>query len=309
MTCVWIGVAVVAVAWALAQLKRSRPDGDLLRSHPYRRLFWFITPSRSQATVTYDTAVDVEELLPYLAEAGPAFGAHLTHAVVAACFTALAEVPRMNRFVTGQRLYQRRGEWLTFSMKRKRLDADAKLAMVKLALAPGETFADLVRRIDLRITDERTDKVTREDQEYGLFDALPNPALRVIVYAARWLDEHHLLPGWFVEGDGLFTSAVVANLGSLGMAAGHHHLYEWGNCPLFLVVGAVESVPVVVDGQVVVRRHLPLKWTFDERIDDGLNARKGIDAVVRVLSRPRTELGCLPAGPATALDRGRPPPR
>jgi hypothetical protein len=213
----------------------------------------------------------------------------------------------MNRFVAGTRLYQRSGEWVTFSMKRARLDREAKIAMVKLKGAPGETFRDLCARIDGQIALQRSDTRTSEDREYALFDLLPRPLMAGAVRLARLLDHYNLLPGWFIEGDSLHTSIVIANLGSLGMGAATHHLYEWGTCPLFLVVGAVEEVPAVADGAVVVRRRLPLRFTYDERIDDGLNARFGIDAVVRILADPRGELGCVASdGSDTfALDRHR----
>ena len=43
---------------------------------------------------------------------------------------------------------------------------------------------------------------------------------------------------------------------------------------------------------------LPLRFTYDERIDDGLNARFGMKSVVRVLSDPARWLGCLDADEA-----------
>jgi len=299
---------VLGLVWLVIELRTGRPDGTFVPVHPYRRMLAFITPSAAASTVTFDMRVPADPLLAYLDDAHPIFGAHLTHAVVAAGYVALSEVPRMNRFVAGKRLYQRHGEWVTFSMKRKKLDRSAKIAMVKDRLVPGETFRELCARMDGRIDEQRADAPTHEDREYGILDSLPRPFLAGAVALARWLDHHGLLPGWFMAGDGLFTSLVVANLGSLGMGAGYHHLYEWGNCPLFLVVGAVEASVAVVDGEMVVRKELPLRFTYDERIDDGLNARFGLEAVVRVLSHPREELGCLTddGSDAVALDRGRP---
>lgn len=298
----WVGLGIAATllgALAWLETRTARPDGDPVRAHPYRRMLWVITPGRNAAAVTFDSAVDATALLAFLKEERVP-GAHLTHAVVAACLAGLAEAPRMNRFVAGQHLYQRRGEWVTFSMKRGRLDPKAKLAMVKLRGRPGETFPELVARIEADIGEQRSGAVTHEDREYGLFDRLPRPVLTVAHAALRWLDGHHLLPGSFLEGDGLYTSVVVANLGSLGMGPAYHHLYEWGTCPLFLTVGAIEDRAVVRDGQVVIRPILPLRWTFDERIDDGLNARFGIDAVVAVLEHPRERLA-----PGVALDARR----
>lgn len=300
-------LAALALVAGWLESRTARADGVLLRAHPYRRLLWVVTPSRNAAAVTFDTRVDATALVAYLERADAAFGAHLTHAVVAAVLAGLAEVPRMNRFVVGQRLYQRRGEWVTFSMKRSRLDPKAKLAMVKLRGVPGESFRELVGRIDAEIGVQRSDAVTHEDREYGWFDRFPRVVLQVAVRLLRWLDARSLLPAGFVEGDGLFTSVVVANLGSLGMGPAYHHLYEWGNCPLFLTVGAIEPQPVVVDGRLEIRPVLPLRWTYDERIDDGLNARFGIDAVVAVLEHPDERLGCLASDGAdrVPIDRGR----
>jgi pyruvate/2-oxoglutarate dehydrogenase complex dihydrolipoamide acyltransferase (E2) component len=85
---------------------------------------------------------------------------------------------------------------------------------------------------------------------------------------------------------------VVSNLGSLKTDAAYHHLYEHGNCPLFLVVGRIRPTPVADDdGSVRVRDLLPLRWTFDERIEDGLYAARSADLLRCVLEDPFHHLG------------------
>jgi hypothetical protein len=293
MWCTGLAVAIVLVLWLLAELKTSRPDGDVIKVHPYRRMLTFIMPRRNDSTVYFDSAVDAERLLAYLDKANEKYGAHITHAVVAACAVALAENPSMNRFEKGGRLYQRRDLWLTFSMKRKKLDRKAKLSAVKLKMSDEETFAEFCGRVNSNVKVERSGQQTAADKEFALFSAFPRPLLRLSVFAASTLDYFNLLPAFFIEGDAMFTSMFVANLGSLHMGAGYHHLYEWGTCPLFAMVGEVEERPVVRDGKVVVRKILPIRYTYDERIDDGLNARFGIESAKRVLENPETELGCI----------------
>ena len=126
-----------------------------------------------------------------------------------------------------------------------------------------------------------------------LLGSLPRPLLLRGVQLARWLDHHNLLPGSFLENDPLYTSVFIANLGSLGMGAGYHHLYEWGNCPVFMMVGRVEERPAVEDGRVVVQKQLHIRWTYDERIDDGLTARHGLEAVKHALENPEATFGNL----------------
>jgi hypothetical protein len=285
---------LLVAAWVLASMKTRRFDGELVRPvHPYRRLMAHIMPARNSATVLFDTYVDSEELERYLAEAEKRFPIDITHAVVAGCFISLTRIPSMNRFVAGRRLYQRRWVEVTFSMKRKALDKKAKLANVKLRLGENDTFRDLCDRINEGITVERSDIETKEDKEYNLLTLLPRPMLRALISLAKWLDYYNLCPSWLIGEDPLYTSFFCANLGSLGMAAGYHHLYDWGHCPLFCMIGKIEERVVPHNGQPTIRRMLHLRFTYDERIDDGLNAGLGIQAMVDALEKPYQYLGCL----------------
>jgi hypothetical protein len=178
-------------------------------------------------------------------------------------------------------------------MKRKQLDRKAQLSMVKADFRDNETFRQLCERVNAQIGVERSGVKTSTDKEYALFNALPRPVLAAAVPLLRLLDYYNLLPGFFIHGDGLYTGVFIANLGSIKMPSAYHHLYEWGNCPFFLAVGEIEERAVVEDGAVVVRRIMPIRITFDERIDDGLAGRYGIAAMVRVLEDPETWLGCL----------------
>lgn len=292
-----IGILVVVVLWILLNMKTSRADGVYLKAtHKFRKMMPYLMPGRNESVVYFDSYVNVEPLLEYLAlDESKARGVDITHAVVSASAIGLHENPQMNRFVAGRRLYQRKGVYVTFSMKRKKLDRNAKVVISKLECFENDTFASFSERMGGNIKVERSDERTYVDKELDLFLLFPRPVLRVMVGLVRWLDYYNLLPKAFIDGDAMYTSMVIANLGSLNMSAGYHHLYEWGTCPLFLMVGKVEERPVVEDGQVVVRKMLHLRYSYDERIDDGLNARFGIDAVARVLSNPTEYLGCLKA--------------
>jgi pyruvate/2-oxoglutarate dehydrogenase complex dihydrolipoamide acyltransferase (E2) component len=75
------------------------------------------------------------------------------------------------------------------------------------------------------------------------------------------------------------------------MPAPLHHLYEWGNCPLFMGVGAYEARAWVEHDEIIAAKVLPIRWTFDERIEDGLTARGGLDEVLRLLEDPEAAFG------------------
>lgn len=291
----WLfGLGGAALLYILAEAKTSRPDGEMIKKlHPYRRLMPYVMRGRNESVVYFDTYVNAEPLLEYLEQAKEKFGANLTHCLVGAGFIGLTEAPTMNYFSHGRRLYKRKDRWISFSMKRKKKNKKAKLSVVKKKVNEGETFRQLCERVNEGISVERSGKKTAADKEFDLFNILPRPLLNVAAGALRTLDYFNLLPGFFIEGDGMYTSIFVANLGSVGMDPGYHHLYEWGNCPLFMMVGKVAERPVVIDGEVKVQKQLHIRWSYDERIDDGLSARFGIDSVKNALENPFEYLGCL----------------
>ena len=293
----WAVFGVLLLLWVLAELKTSRPDGRLLPVAPVRRMMFVIMPSRFDGVTYYEAKIDCTELLAYVAESEEKIGAKLTHVLTAASFIGFASTPRMNRFVSGRRLYQRNDIWLSFSMKRgaggDKFSRDAQLATVKLKVAPGETFPELCARINSDVQLNRSGKKTSADKEFQLFDLLPRPVLEPAAHLLRWLDYFNLLPGFFIEGDPLYTSIYIANLGSIGMGPVYHHLFEYGTCPVFLCAGDIRDEPMAVDGEVVVRPVMRLRFSFDERIADGVNTRFGMEAICRVVADPRTWLGGL----------------
>ena len=289
-------VAAIFVLWLLLNMKSSRPDGVVIKNlHKYRTMMFYVMPTRNESVVYFDEYVDAEKLLEYIKDASDAFGipVGITHCVVGSAGIGFHEVPQMNKFVSGYRLYQRKGTWLSFSMKRKRLNKKAKLAVVKQEIRPELTFREMCKEVDARINVERSGKKTYADKEYDLFTAIPRPALHRMTNLFRQLNYWNLLPNSFIEPDPMHTSMFIANLGSVKMRAGYHHLYEWGTCPLFIMVGKVEDKPVVIDGEVVVRPILHLRFSYDERIDDGFTASGGIQSMKDILEDPYATLGCL----------------
>ena len=295
----WIvGVALALfVLWLVLEFRTSRPDGTYLKTNPARRLMFYIMPTRTEAVCYFDVWFDATNLLDYLEEAKPKFGANVTHAVVAAGEVGLATNPRMNRFVAGKRLYQRNGRFVTFSMKRKlsggAVDHKARLATVKLETSRPRSFRELCTEINERITVNRSGKKTYEDKEFQLFDILPRAGLALAAKALVKADYYGLVPHGFLKNDPLYASMFIANLGSIDMDSTFHHLFEYGTCHIFLAVGRTQNHLEMRDGEVVEVPRIHLRFTYDERADDGINCRHGFTAMKRVLEDPRRWLGCL----------------
>jgi pyruvate/2-oxoglutarate dehydrogenase complex dihydrolipoamide acyltransferase (E2) component len=116
-----------------------------------------------------------------------------------------------------------------------------------------------------------------------------------------WVGLRHWLPSMLVDPDPMYTSIVVANLGSVGLDAAFHHLYEWGTATYFAVIGRIHDRPIAVDGKVEIRKIVEIKYTFDERVEDGLAVAIALRGVQELLENPeKWETGCTDLG-------GRPP--
>ncbi|MDP6943653.1 MAG: 2-oxo acid dehydrogenase subunit E2 [Myxococcota bacterium] len=290
MTVVYV-LGGLYLVWLLMSFKTSRPDGTYIKTHPYRRMMFFLFPTRNESVVYFDDYVRADNFLRWIAEAREKMHCDVTHLSVAAYALSLYANPKMDRFTVGRRLYQRKRSSISFSMKRKKLGREAKIAVVKMHIQDDDTLASYLGRINDKIGVERSDKKTYTDKELNLFLRLPRPLLNAAIRFFYWLDYHNCLPGAFIDADVMYTSGFIANLGSLHMNAGYHHLYEWGTCPLFLMLGQIQERAMVEDGQVVARKVLHVRFSFDERIDDGLNAGKGIDTYRTVLEDPHRYLG------------------
>jgi hypothetical protein len=266
-----------------------RPDGDRCRDLPAtRRIMPFIMRRRNEALVYFEQKLDPKRARAFLDEARARTGkkATLLHLVAWAIARTLAERPRLNRFVAGGRIYQRRGIWLSMSVK-KEVSDDGAIVVVKREVDPARSFDDLVRDLTEDVSASRSDRPSATDKELALLFRLPALLLGWLVGIQRLLDDWGLLPGVFYRQDPLYASAFLANLGSLGMDAAFHHLYEYGNIPIFVTLGAArDEVVPGPDRTPVVAERLTIRYAFDERIEDGLYCLSALDRVKAIVEDP-----------------------
>jgi hypothetical protein len=275
---------------------RARSDGiPVAPLHPLRRIMPFVMPTRTECFVLFEQQIDVAPARAFLAATNAARDPErpitLFHLVLRAVGLALTEFPRLNRFVAGSRLYERRGIWLSFSGK-KRLERDAPLFTAKLRFDAGEPLGAMVDRIYAALGEERSGRPTATEKEVLGFLRLPAPLLRAGVRVLRRLDAWNLLPASFIAGDPMYASVFVANLGSVGLDAAFHHLYEYGTIPIFVTMGRLHRAPVVADdGRVESREVFALRYTYDERVEDGFYAARALERLRAFLEAPAAPAG------------------
>ena len=87
-----------------------------------------------------------------------------------------------------------------------------------------------------------------------------------------------------------------------GMDACYHHLYEYGTIGIFGVIGRPTTDPGSPTSGPDRRRTMTLRWTFDERVEDGLVAGYALKRFKQMLEDP-VAAGLLPADRPVAARR------
>jgi hypothetical protein len=245
-----------------------RPDGTQVRNlSTMRRFMPYVSPRRNDSVFHLAQDMEIEAALEFLEKKNRERPADrpitLFHLLLRSGSQALYLRPGVNRFVKGGKLWQRFGEWITFSAK-VRIEDGAPLVTIKRKFEPTtETLDQMVDAIYGQIRPARAGKQSTSDKEMSVMLRLPGFVIRLALRALRVLDHFGMVPRGMIEADPLYTSCFVANLGSVGHDAGFHHLWEHGTCSLFSVMGKIKPGP---DG----RRIMTVCWTYDERIEDGL---------------------------------------
>lgn len=137
----------------------------------------------------------------------------------------------------------------------------------------------------------REDKDPDFKRSRDLFKALPLWALRIVLklisLATNSLNLH--LPSLGLPRDP-FGSAMVTNVGMLGIDSGFAPFTPLARCPAILTVTRIKDRPWVDDGQLVVRPVLRLCGTFDHRLIDGYHAGEIVGAMEAFFAEPELML-------------------
>jgi hypothetical protein len=271
-----------------------------------RRIMPYVMRKRNDSIVFHTMQLKIAETRAWLREYNRSHRrnqrASLFYLFIYACAKMFNERPGVNRFISGGRTYQRKEVWISF-MAKKRLVDDSPLVTVKLKFPANEKFDDCMKRISDAVEYGRSGRESRIESELRLLNRLPGPVLRSVLAAGRWLDRFNILPAAFIEPDPLFTSLFLTNDGSVGIGNAHHHLYEYGTCSAFAVVGNVKKTLIVDQaGHADVREVLEVYWSFDERVNDGMYCAKSLIVAQRLMEDPKRYICSSDTPPAASRE-------
>jgi hypothetical protein len=269
-----------------------RADGDLVKDGTdLRRVMPYVMRRRSESTVYFEQRIDVrnaERFVRAFNEAHPETRTTVFHVMLWAARQGLGEFPALNRFVAGGRLYQRQDVWISYSAK-QRMKSGAPLLVLKRRFEPEESYAAMVAAMSTQLQAAKFGgEKSSVDSELGLVLMLPGFLRRLVFAAYRGLEAFGMFPSVFIDNDPLYASVFLTDLGSLGMDPAYHHLYEYGTIGIFGAIGRarMELVGDPNTGRMERQRIATVRWSFDERVEDGLYAGYGLKHVKRLIEDP-----------------------
>ena len=268
----------------------DRRDARLVRDNdPLHFFVPYIYPHRADNEAVVTEQIDLTAMNAFLAEknAGRTEDKYtLMHAIVAALARTITLRPKMNRFIQGNRLYQRDDLTTGFVVKKQFADNGAE-ALAFLKWGPETTIDTVHEKVMAEIHECRSDKLDNSTAGMEMFTHLPRWLMRIAMRILFIMDYYGRAPYSLVKADPNYSTVFISNLGSIKLNANYHHLSNWGTTSIFLVIGKKHLAPVYDEkGAMEMHEVVDLSITLDERIADGYYYSKSIQILKHLLQHP-----------------------
>lgn len=265
----------------------ARSDGKPIKDLDVtQRIEPYFIKSRQAASIQVKETLDITRTLQYIKQHNASgSGRYSVFIVLLAALVRTGVLhPQLNRFVAGKRVYAHNKLQVSFVAKQQ-LNEEGKEMVLKLSFDPADCLADVAAKVSSTLLDARKRGSTKGNALIATLLRMPSFLLTLVFVVDRCLDSWGLLPACIIESDPLFSSAFVANLGSLGLGAPYHPLYERGTISLFVVLGEYKKgTELSEDGQP--RDYVDLSFTVDSRIAGGYSIAQALHTLKKLVENP-----------------------
>ena len=269
----------------------DRTDGRRIRTlPPMAQVSPYIMVTRNTSTNYFTDAIEISNIDRYIRkkrrEGLTNFG--ITHVLLGCYVRAVCKYPGLNRFLAGQKVYSH-GNDIQYCMTiKKEMKADSPDTVIKVHLSPYDTADDVYNKLQAAVENVKSTPLDSNfDNTAGLLTLIPGMFLKFVVWLLRTLDYFGLLPKFLLEVSPFHGSLFFTSMGSLGIPPIYHHLYDFGNLPVFGSFGCKrKALEVLEDGTVVQKKYVDIKFCLDERIVDGYYYAAFFKHYKRILQHP-----------------------
>jgi len=250
----------------------SREGRRIRTLPPMNAIETYFMPNRNGASNTFTCELDITETDKYIKERRleGLKGLGIMHVILAAYIRTIASYPGINRFIRGQKIYARNNIEMCLTIK-KQMSLDAQETVIKIEAEPTDTLADVYSKTCALVEENRPEgDKNAMDTIARLLIYIPSVFLKFTIWFLKFLDYFGLLPKFLTKASPFHGSMFITNVGSLGIPAICHHLYDFGNIPMFISMGMKKTAYVTKkDGSVEKRKFINVNIVCDERICDG----------------------------------------
>ena len=273
--------------------RRDRRDAYYLRDADSMHVIMpYVMPNRCANEALLSQDFDITEIDRYVKARNaenPSFKYTWFHIICAALVKTIILRPKLNYFISGYRLYERKDIEVAFTVKRKFEDnSEEALARFIVDRDGGNLIEQVHSFVESFVTKvrkhNRTEGITNK---FNFYQALPRPFFRFFVWILRRMEYHGIYPESLKKDDPCYSTVYVTNLGSIKMSADYHHVFEWGTNSFFVVMNEMKTIPFYKeDGTFEMKPSIRLCFTIDERIADGFYFAKSIKYFNYLLQHP-----------------------
>jgi hypothetical protein len=266
----------------------DRKEGRRLRSLPAMSFFEpFIMDVRNDSQNLFEDVIDISKIEQFLDKKHKEGYTDMTllHVILAAYVRVVSERPGINRFIAGQRIFARNNIECVMTIK-KELSLESPDTCIKVVFDPRDNIDNIYKKFQI-VAKKACEDDTDFDNTAGALVKLPRFILRGVVRFLYWLDYHGWLPKALLNVSPFHGSMIITSMGSLGIPAIYHHLYNFGTLPVFVSYGSIFSGDAVKRDGTRERHHfVTFKVVTDERICDGYYYASAFKRMKRYILHP-----------------------
>lgn len=265
-----------------------RSDGRKLKNvSPFFKVIPSIMNDRDDAQVYFNQDIVITAMDEYIDKKAEE-GIKLSYMdiIYSAIVRIIAERPQLNRFVVNGRLYARKGIYISLAIK-KSLSDEGEETTLKMRFSGRENIFEVKEKLQKAIDknkDVNAENIT--DKVAGLFSKIPMGIIKFAVRFLKFLDKRGYLPKYIIKASPFHTSAFLTNVGSLGIDAIFHHLYNFGTTSMFFAMGKKKKSYVYEDDEIKQEKVISIAFVGDERICDGYYFASSFKALTKYLRHP-----------------------
>ncbi len=249
--------------------KRIKEGHRIRDLYPFDTFIPYVMVERNDSQNTVNDFFEIaptEKFIKEMRDEGlEGFG--VLHVILAAYVRMVSQRPKTNRYIRGQRIYGRNEITVSLAIMRK-MSIDGMETTIKMHFKPDydvyQVYDEVTKKIEQGMKDTETDKYAK------ILTKIPGLMLKAAMWFLKTLDYFNLLHPALKEASPFHASMFITNMASLNIPPIRHHLYNFGNCPIFIAFGAKRTMyDFTEDGDPIKKRVVDITVNMDERTTNG----------------------------------------